>query len=106
MAAIKPAPVSQGVQGVKGVQGIKRSPAKSSFIAEFSYDYANQTLTTQLKSGAIYQHKDVSPGEWVALQNSQSQSRFWADAIRGQKLSVRVKSAKAPNSEVRRTGRK
>ncbi len=77
----------------------------SSFIALFEYDTANLTLTTHLRSGAIYQHKFVLPSEWTALQTSQNHSKHWANAIRGKKLSVNVKSAKAPNSEIK-TGRK
>lgn len=81
----------------------------SSFIAAFEYDTANLTLTTHLMSGAIYQAKFVLPSEWDALKTSQNHSKHWSNHIKGKKLSVKVKSAKAPNSEIKtskRQGRK
>jgi hypothetical protein len=80
--------------------------AKSSFIAEFEYDDHNLTLTTHLKNGSIYQHKMVVPSEWDALKTAKSQSKYWSDFIRGKKASVRVKAEKAPNSEIKKAGRK
>lgn len=80
--------------------------AKSSFIAEFEYDEHNLTLTTHMKNGAIYQHKQVDPGDWEGLKTAESQGKYWSDFIRGKKASTRVKIAKAPNSEVRKKGRK
>ncbi len=77
----------------------------SSFIAAFEYDAANLTLTTHLLSGAIYQAKFFLPSEWTALQTSQNHSKHWANRVKGKKLSVKVKSAKSPNSEIK-TGRK
>lgn len=86
-------------------RGIEKISIQSSFIAAVEYDQQNLTLTTWLKSGAVYQHKFVVPGDWVALQTAKNPSKHWANAIKGKKLSVRVKSAKAPNSAIR-TGRK
>ncbi len=80
--------------------------AKSSFIAEFEYDEHNATLTTHMKNGAIYQHKQVDPDDWEGLKTAKSQGKYWSDFIRGQKASVRVKVQKAPNSEVKTSGRK
>jgi predicted nucleic acid-binding Zn ribbon protein len=84
---------------------LKKMPAQSSFIAQFEYDEANLTLTTHLKSGAVYQHKFVVPSEFVALQTARNQSKHWADNIRGKKQSVCVVVKKAPRSELK-TGRK
>lgn len=87
--------------------GIVTMPANSSFIAAFEYDQQNLTLTTHLKSGAIYQAKFVLPLDWTALQTSQNHGKHWANNIKGKKLSVRVKSAKAPRSEIhKKPGRK
>ena len=83
---------------------IQKMAAQSSWIAAFEYDQANMTLTTHLKSGAVYQHKFVLPSEWTALQTAQNHSKHWADRIRGKKLSVIVKSAKSPNGAIK-TGR-
>ncbi len=94
-----------GSQPSGSTPGIQKMPSQSSFIAGFEYDQANLTLTTHLKSGAIYQHKFFLPSEWSALQTAQDHSKHWADKVRGKKASVRVKSAKAPNSEIK-TGRK
>jgi hypothetical protein len=80
-------------------------PAQSSFIAEFEYDQANLTLTTHLKSGAIYQHKFFLPADWTNLQTSQNHSKHWADNIKGKHASVRVKTVKTPRSEIHRKGR-
>ncbi len=79
--------------------------AKSSFIAEFEYDENNMTLTTHMKNGSIYQHKMVVRSEWDALKTAKSQSKHWADFIRGKKASVIIKSQKSPNSGIK-TGRK
>ncbi len=90
----------------KSTRALQTMPSvSSSFITLFEYDEANSTLTTHMMNGAIYQHKDVSPGDWSALQTSQNHSKHWSNAIRGKKLSVNVKSAKAPNSGIK-TGRK
>lgn len=98
MASIKPlSPLS--------TEPIVKMAVQSSFLAGFEYDQANLTLTTHLKSGAIYQHKFVLPSEWTALQTAKSPSKHWADSIRGKKASVRVKISKAPNSEIRKLGR-
>lgn len=76
-------------------------PAKSSWIAAFEYDAANLTLTTHLKSGAIYQHKFVTPLDWQTLQASQNHAKHWADSIKGKKICVRIKSAKAPKGDIK-----
>lgn len=85
----------------RSTPAIERVAAQSSWIASFEYDAANETLTTFLKSGAIYQHKEVDPAEWIDLQTAKSHSKNWADRIRGKKPSVSVKSAKSPNSEIK-----
>jgi hypothetical protein len=82
--------------------GIINIPAQSSFISAFEYDPANLTLTTHLKSGAIYQHKFVTPGDFDLLRTSKDHSRFWSTSIRGKKQSVRVKVSKSPNSGIRK----
>lgn len=93
-----------GPQSGKSTPGLQKVAAQSSWIAAFEYDEANLTLTTILKSGAIYQHKFVVPSDWTALQIAKSHSKHWADNIRGKKQSVTVKSSKMPNSEIK-TGR-
>src|ERR1035437_6469859 len=99
------ASVNQPAGASKSTPAIETMPAiNSSFIAAFSYDAANLTLTTHLQSGAIYQAKFVLPSEWTALQTSQNHSKHWANHIKGKKLSVTVKSAKSPNSAIK-TGR-
>lgn len=93
--------------GVAGQPGSGSNPAiekvasQSSWIAAFEYDPTNLTLTTHLKSGAIYQHKFVVPSEWENLKSAQSHSKHWADHIRGKKVSVTVKSAKAPDGKIK-----
>ncbi len=99
------------IAGVKlGASRSTKAPikvgAKSSFIAEFEYDEHNLTLTTHMKNGAIYQHKMVDPDDWEGLKTAPSQGKYWSDLIRGKKQSVRVKISKAPNSEVKKQGRK
>lgn len=81
-----------------------KTPASSSWIASFDYDPANLTLTTTLKSGAIYQHKMVTPIEYDELISAKSQAQFWTANIKGKKASAIVKPAKAPNAAVK--GRK
>lgn len=90
--------------GAASSPAIEKLAAQSSWIAEFEYDAANLTLTTHLRSGAIYQHKFVLPSEFLALTTAQNHSKHWADTIRSKKASVKVRSAKAPNSEIK-TGR-
>jgi hypothetical protein len=85
---------------------IQTMASQSSFISLMEYDQANLTLTTHLKSGAVYQHKFVLPSEWQALQTSQNHSKHWAANIKGKKLSVTVKSAKSPKSAIKKQGRK
>ncbi len=85
---------------------IVKVAVQSSFIAGFEYDQANLTLTTHLKSGAIYQHKFVTPGDFNLLQTSKNPSKHWSQAIKGKKASVRVKISKAPNSEIRKGDKK
>lgn len=91
-------------QSSRSTPGLQKVAADSSWIAAFEYDEANMTLTTILKSGAIYQHKDFHPAEWMQLQTAKSQSKHWSSAIKGLKPSVTVKSAKMPNSAIK-TGR-
>ncbi len=71
---------------------------QASFIALYEYDQANATLTTHLKSGAIYQHKMVFPLEWDQLKTAKNHASFWSRSISGNKISVRVKSAKSPRA--------
>lgn len=78
--------------------------ADSSWIAAFEFDEANETLTTILKSGAIYQHKDFHTADWLGLQTAKSQSKHWSATVKGIKPSVTVKSSKMPNSAIK-TGR-
>lgn len=99
MASVKP------LQQLKGVKGIEKLAVQSSFIAEMEYDEQNLALTTHLKSGAIYQYKMVLPGEWNALRTAKNPSKFWADSIRGKKLSVKIKVNKSPKSEIKKHGR-
>jgi hypothetical protein len=82
--------------------GIVTMPAMSNFIAAFEYDLNNLTLTTHLKSGAIYQAKYFLAMEWTDLQTSQNHSKHWANNIKGKHLTVKVKSAKSPKSEIKR----
>jgi hypothetical protein len=82
--------------------GIATMPAMSSFIAAFEFDTANLTLTTHMKSGAIYQSKFFLPMNWTDLQTSQNHSKHWANNIKGKHMTVKVKSAKSPKSEIKR----
>lgn len=82
--------------------GIQTMAADSSFIAAFEYDQPNLTLTTHLKSGAIYQHKFCLPSDWAALQTSQNHGAHWARNIKGKKISVAIKKVKTPKSELNR----
>ena len=86
-------------------QAIQSMASNSSFIALFEYDPVNLRLTTHLKSGAIYQHAYVIPVEWTSLQTAQNHGKHWANNIKGKKLAIKVKSAKAPRSEIKH-GRK
>jgi hypothetical protein len=72
----------------------------STFLSLLEYDAQNMTLTSYLKSGAIYQHKMFFPLEWVKLQTTQNHGKEWASSTKG-KISVRVKKAKAPRSEMK-----
>jgi hypothetical protein len=81
--------------------GIVTMPATSSFLAAFEYDQQNLTLTTHMKNGAIYQQKFFLPMDWLALQTSQDHSKHWSKNVRGKKLSVKIKSAKAPKSSLK-----
>ena len=83
-------------------QPIQMMPAISSFIAAFEYDPSQMRLTTHLKSGAIYQHTFVMPMDFEALKLSHNHSKHWASAIKGKKLGIRIKSAKAAKSETKR----
>jgi hypothetical protein len=94
-----------GARPMQSTPSIQAIGAKSSFIAALEYDQQNLTLTTHMKNGAIYQHKYVTPLDWNALQQSQDHSSHWSKNIRGKKMSVRVKVAKAPRSELKH-GRK
>jgi hypothetical protein len=77
---------------------------QSSFIALLEYDQQNLTLTTHLKSGAIYQHKMVTPMDWTAMQAAQNHGSFWSRMIKGKKTSVKVKKVRAPNSGIKSRG--
>lgn len=74
----------------------------STFIALLEYDAANATLTTHMKSGAIYQHKEVMPADWDRLKTSQNTGSSWSSSISGKKLSVRVKVQKGPRADTRK----
>ena len=87
-----PAPAAQGLQTLA---------SNSSFIAAFEYDATNLTLVTFLKSGAIYEHKFFLPNEWTDLQTSQNHGKHWSTHVKGKHLSVTVKKAKAPKSEIK-----
>ena len=87
-------------------QGIVTMPAVSSFIAAFEYDATQLTLTTHLKSGAIYQHKFVTPLEFSLLQTSQNHSKHWSDNIKGKKVPVKAKVIRSPTAEIKHKGRK
>ena len=96
------ASLSQSLAALGAVNlGIQSMPAMSSFIALFEYDQQNLTLTTHFKSGAIYQSKFVLPADWTALQTSQNHGKHWSNNISRKKASVRVKTAKAPKSELK-----
>lgn len=82
--------------------GIVSFAPKSSFIALFEYDKQNLTLTTHLMSGAIYQHKFVTPIDFESLKTSQNHGKHWSNQIKGKKLSVPIKRSKAPKSELKR----
>lgn len=82
--------------------GLVTMPAMSSFIAAFEYDQANLTLTAHMKDGSIYQSKFFPPRNWTDLQTSQNHSKHWANNVKGKHLTVRVKSAKSPKSEIKR----
>lgn len=82
--------------------GIVTMPAMSSFIAAFEFDQANLTLVSHFKSGAIYESKFFLPINWTDLQTSQNHSKHWANNIKGKHLTVKVKSAKSPKSEIKR----
>lgn len=75
---------------------------QSSFLALLEYDQANLTLTSHLKSGAVYQHKFVIPADWAALQTSQNHGKHWSSNIKGKKLSVKIKTVRAPKAELKR----
>lgn len=90
-----------GIAPIKQLQGLQGLAAKSSYIAAFEYDQTNLRLTTHMKNGAIYQHAFVVPGEWLGLQTSPSQGKYWADNIRGKKQSIKIKAVKTPTSEIK-----
>ena len=75
---------------------------QSSFLALIEYDPANLRMTSWLKSGAIYQHTFCTPLDFEALKTSQNHGRHWSKNIKGVKLGIRLKSAKAAKSETRR----
>lgn len=81
--------------------GIVTMPAMSSFIAAFEFDQANLTLTVHMKDSSIYQSKFFLPINWTDLQTSQNHSKHWANNIKGKHLTVKVKSAKSPKSEIK-----
>ena len=75
-------------------------PAKSSFLAAFQYDEVNMRLTIHMKDGKIYQYAQVFPSEWTALVTSQNHNKFYSDAIRGKKSSIKIKASPAPTSQL------
>lgn len=101
MAAIKP----QASGGP--AKGIKKAGAQSTFIAGWEYDENNMTLITHMKNGAIYEHKgQFSPEAWDELTTAKNPAKHWANFVKGQYASVRVKVVKAPNSEIKTGGHK
>lgn len=95
------ASVNQAESKAKAPQ-IQTFVPHSSFLALLEYDPVNLALTSHMMNGAIYQHRFVLPTDWQALQTSQNHGKHWSEQIRGKKLSVRLKSAKAPRSEIKR----
>ncbi|MDE2099543.1 MAG: KTSC domain-containing protein [Patescibacteria group bacterium] len=87
-------------------QAIQSFPPKSSFISLFEYDIQNLTLTTHLKSGAVYQHKFFLPVEWDNLKTAQNHSKHWANNICGKHASVRVITRRSPRSELKHKERR
>ena len=79
-----------GSRATSSTPALQTFVPSSTFIALLEYDAANATLTTHLKSGAIYQHKQVFPMEWDKLKTSQNHGRYWSTSISGKKLSVKV----------------
>jgi hypothetical protein len=77
--------------------------AQSSWISLFEYDPAQLRLTTHLKDGSIHQHTFVTALDWAGLQTAQSHGKHWANNIKGKKLGIRVKSARAPLGEIKRS---
>ena len=75
---------------------------KSTFISMLEYDQTNLTMTSWMSNGSVYQHKFIMPLDWDALKTAQNHGKHWSKNIRGKKLSVKVKSAKAPKAEMRR----
>lgn len=100
MASVAQAPTSN--QSMPALQTIA---VQSSFIAALEYDQQNLTLTTHLKSGAIYQHKFCLPMDWELLKTAKNPSKHWAQNIKGKKASVRIKVAKSPTAGIK-TGRR
>ena len=96
------AAVSLGVPVQNAVPALQTFVPQSSWISLFEYDQQNLSLTVHLKDNSIYQSKMVFPLEWTALQTAQNHGSHWAKNIKGKKLSVRLKSAKAPKSEIKR----
>ena len=92
------------VPQVAAPQIVSFSP-KSSFLALLEYDQSNLRLTSWLKDGSVYQHTFVTPLDWEGLKQSQNHGSHWSKNISGKKLSVHIKSAKKPRSEIRK-GRK
>lgn len=97
MASVAQAPATK-----RSTPPLQTIPVKSRFIASMEYDQGNLTLTTHLINGSIYQHKMVTPVEWETLKISDNLGKTWSSAIKGKKLSVKIKSAKAPRSELKR----
>lgn len=97
MASIAQSVASLGALPV----GMQSFVPQSSFIALLEYDQNNLTLTTHLKSGAIYQHKFVLSLDFENLKTSQNHGSHWTKNIKGKKLSVAIKKVKTPKSEVK-----
>jgi hypothetical protein len=96
------ASIAQLVESKAATTQIQTFVPRSSFLALLEYDQNNLTLTSHLLNGSIYQAKFFLPTDWEALKTSQNHGKHWANNVKGKKLSVRIKSAKAPKSEIKR----
>lgn len=64
----------------------------SSVIRRFRYDAVGQRLTVTFTSGAVYAYLDVPPKVAAALDQAESQGRFFGEAIRDRFAFDRLRS--------------